>query len=184
MRLIPIPLKKNLDYGEVVSPRRRIRERARIVTREAREILALRVSGISSEEIAERLGLSLSLVEKYLYDLLSRFGADHETLDEIRRLEHARYESLLRAYWDRAIDGEKESLAAVIQILKRIDSLFFGKEISLSFGSRTNAARALSPEERSREIERLLEAREKIATKTESEATEQNEDEKKEDRED
>jgi AraC-like DNA-binding protein len=83
----------------------------------AAQVVQLRLSGHSYDEIAQYLGLSKRRVQRIVERELSR--AFREPTELLLQMELDRLDALQRAYWDAAITGDGEAADRVLRIMDR-----------------------------------------------------------------
>jgi AraC-like DNA-binding protein len=83
----------------------------------AAQVIQLRLSGHSYDEIAQYLGLSKRRVQRIVERELSR--SFREPTELLLQLELDRLDALQRAYWDAAIAGDGEAADRVLRIMDR-----------------------------------------------------------------
>jgi hypothetical protein len=86
----------------------------------ATEVMRLRLSGLSHDQIGERLGFSAVRAFQICKAELGRLNAIRtETAEEMQRLEVLRLDQLLSGVWQKAIDGNPVALGRALDILTR-----------------------------------------------------------------
>jgi len=83
----------------------------------AAQVIQLRLSGHSYDEIAQYLGLSKRRVQRIIERELSR--SFREPTELLLQMELDRLDALQRAYWDAAIAGDGEAADRVLRIMDR-----------------------------------------------------------------
>jgi AraC-like DNA-binding protein len=83
----------------------------------AAQVVQLRLSGHSYDEIAQYLGLSKRRVQRIIERELSR--SFREPTELLLQMELDRLDALQRAYWDAAIAGDGEAADRVLRIMDR-----------------------------------------------------------------
>jgi hypothetical protein len=86
--------------------------------------LSLRLAGLPYWRIAEELGISLKVAQRYTTDALERLAGDEARhADELRQLHLERVDALLSAHWQRALDGHGKAAGIVLRCLARRERL-------------------------------------------------------------
>ena len=101
------------------------RAKQQIVLAELRRhrMLELRVAGYTEREIADELEVSQTLVHQGIKKELAEQGSSAgEIADEVRRLEMARYTSLVNKWWDKA-SSDAEAARIVLKTCSQIDKI-------------------------------------------------------------
>ena len=84
------------------------------------QAFGLKVKGYTVREIAEELNISPSVVHHDIEVVASDIAdRDIKQANNNRMLANERYETLLRAYFDKAIEGDTESAKLVIDIVTK-----------------------------------------------------------------
>src|SRR5215211_5627031 len=91
---------------------RRKRQRARRV-----EALSLKLAGISTAQIAERMGIKPDTVRKLINRTLQT--AENRAVEEMRELENARLDRAQAAIWSQVLAGDVRAVIAFLQISAR-----------------------------------------------------------------
>jgi transposase len=91
---------------------RRARQRARRV-----EAVSLRLAGISTEAIAERMGISRNGVQQLVEKTLAT--AENLAAEEMRTLENIRLDRAQSAIWAKVLAGDTQAITAFLQISAR-----------------------------------------------------------------
>lgn len=86
-----------------------------------RRVMYERTKGLSLDAIAANLGIPTEQVDKLLARELERLPSPHA--DDYRKLETARYEEMVAAWWDRAVAGDPKAADIVATYLGKIDRL-------------------------------------------------------------
>lgn len=86
-----------------------------------RRVMYERTKGLSVDQIAANLGMDVSAIDNLLARELDRLPAPHA--DDYRKLETARYEEMVAAWWDRAVAGDPKAADIVATYLGKIDRL-------------------------------------------------------------
>ena len=85
-----------------------------------RQAVQLRMAGCTLEEIGKQIGRSKGSVSKYINQALAEFARDtEEAIAEVKRMEDARIERLIRAHWPQAIKGHLAATDRVIRLMER-----------------------------------------------------------------
>ena len=96
------------------------------VNAEARryQMLELTKAGATQRQIAETLGVALSLVNREIKRVLGELAAKHaNTADQVRGLQMERYTTLLSRWWPQALAGDEGATKMVLQIMHRISEI-------------------------------------------------------------
>lgn len=89
------------------------------------EIIALRLGGATYRDIASRLDVSpggaYKAIQRHLQALAKQAA---EAVDEMRRLEGERLDTLQAGQWPAAVSGDGQAVGAVLKIMERRARLF------------------------------------------------------------
>ncbi len=104
--------------------------------------LQLRLEGLTHREIAARLGIAPSSAYKRVRHALDAVNERNAAAAErLRTLELLRLDALQDAIWDKALEGEAQSLSRVLTIMERRAKL-----LGLDAPTSTRRQAALSPQ--------------------------------------
>ena len=114
----------------IVSGTRSDREETQVLSRQGpikvrtalleERCLALRLEGLTHREIAARLGIAPSSAYKRVRHGLDAVNERNaEEAQRLRSLELLRLDELQEAIWEKALEGEAQSLARVLSIMER-----------------------------------------------------------------
>ncbi len=104
----------------------RTQPKAMRINAEARryKMLELTKAGQTQRQIAETLGVALSLVNREIKRVLGELAAKHSgTADQVRGLQMERYTTLLSRWWPTALTGDEAATKMVLQIMHRISEI-------------------------------------------------------------
>ena len=88
------------------------------------EMLELYVAGNNERAIANQLGVSQPLVNKEIKRALDEHGrSGSEVADDVRRLQMARYTTLVGKWWDKATTGDQGAANLVLKACYQIDKI-------------------------------------------------------------
>ena len=89
------------------------------------ESLELYLGGHSFRQVGEKLGVSHSTASKDVHKRLGQLvDADIREGLALRSLQAARYQRLLKAVWNQAVEGDDKAYAKALLVLNKLDSLF------------------------------------------------------------
>jgi len=89
------------------------------------ESLELYLGGHSFRQVGEKLGVSHSTASKDVHKRLGQLvDADIQEGLALRSLQAARYQRLLKAVWNQAVEGDDKAYAKALLVLNKLDSLF------------------------------------------------------------
>src|SRR5215211_5924894 len=123
---------------------RRKRQRARRV-----EVLSLKLAGVSTAQIADRMGIQPDTVRKLINRTLRT--AENRAVEEMRELENARLDRAQAAIWSQVLAGDYRAVMVFLQISARrgrLNGLDSPTKIDLSSDVRSEMERALADLER------------------------------------
>lgn len=86
-----------------------------------REALDYRLAGNSYRDIAQEMRISVSTAHTYIQDALKEIT--REKAEEVLKMQLARYDQLLAAYYTPALENDYIAADKTLQILARIDRL-------------------------------------------------------------
>src|SRR5215211_2508674 len=118
---------------------RRKRQRARRV-----EALSLKLAGISTAQIAERMGIKPDTVRKLINRTLQT--AENRAVEEMRELENARLDRAQAAIWSQVLAGDYRAVMVFLHISQRrakLNGLDAPASIAISPNVRGEMERAL-----------------------------------------
>ena len=86
------------------------------------QALAMTIEGHSERAIATALGVSKTQAHKDINKAVEERTEEWDKdIDLLRQLQNLRYNTMLGAYWDKALDCDPEAVKIVLAILTRID---------------------------------------------------------------
>jgi hypothetical protein len=109
------------------------------------EILALRLAGFSAEQIAERQGLSSSVVEDIISVTLE--NTKNRAVAQMREEENLRLDRAQTAIWGDVIKGDLPAVNTFLRISQqrsKINGIYAPKKIEMNVGIRHEMESALS----------------------------------------
>jgi predicted transcriptional regulator len=84
------------------------------------KVVALRKAGYTQREIASQLGVVVSTVSKDLKFSLEEFrAATAEEIAEMRDIDNARIEEMIKGLWVKAKNGQVTSIDRMVKLLER-----------------------------------------------------------------
>lgn len=109
------------------------------------EALALILAGLSYEQVAERLDISM----RGVYDMVNRtlHNAENRVVEEMRNVENARLDRVQAAIWPKALKGDIKAVDAYLKISARrakMNGLDAPTKVNLSLNVRTEMEQALN----------------------------------------
>lgn len=119
---------------------RRDRDKARRT-----EALAMRMAGLSHDQIGERLGISTDGARDMINRTLAR--AESRVVEAEREIENARLDRAQAAIWSRVLDGDLKAIDSFLRLSQRrakMNGLDAPTKIDLSVGVRQEMEQALS----------------------------------------
>lgn len=87
-----------------------------------KKVVQLRIAGASYTQIAESLDISLSTAHKYTQQAASEVPAEDVAI--LRQRESERLDTLQRAQWGKAVQGDAEAARLALSIIDRRIKLF------------------------------------------------------------
>jgi transposase len=139
-----------------IADARRKKQRARRI-----EALSLKLAGVSTAQIAERMGIQPDTVRKLIARTLRT--AENRAVEQMRTIENARLDRAQAAIWSQVLAGDVRAVIAFLQISARrakLNGLDSPTKIDISADVRSEMERALADLERvvlAGEIEPLAE---------------------------
>jgi predicted transcriptional regulator len=120
------------------------------------KVVEMRKEGYGQRQIADSLGIAVSTVCKDLKYALEEFGtATAEEVAEMRALDNARIEEMIKAIWLKAKDGQVGAIDRIVKLLERrakLNGLDGVVKIAPTDPTGENPYRSYSDEELMREI--------------------------------
>jgi len=84
------------------------------------KVVSMRKAGYGQREIADQLGIAVSTVCKDLQFALEEYGAaTAREVSEMRALDNARIEEMIKAIWLKAKSGQVTAIDRVVKLLER-----------------------------------------------------------------
>lgn len=109
------------------------------------EILALRLAGFSTQQIADRQDLSHQEVETLISTTLE--GTKNRAANEMRELENQRLDRAQSAIWSEVVKGNVQAINTFLRISQqrsKINGIYAPKKIEMSVGIRNEMENALA----------------------------------------
>ena len=86
--------------------------------------LAMTIEGHTERAIATALGVSKTQAHKDINKALAERAEEWDKdIDLLRQLQNLRYNTMLGAYWDKAMDGDLEAMRLVLTIMSHLNKL-------------------------------------------------------------
>lgn len=80
----------------------------------------LRLAGFTMEEIGKQIGRSKAQVCQYLKKTMAEYAREtEESVMELKRVEDARIERMIRGLWPKAIQGHMGAVDRIIKLIER-----------------------------------------------------------------
>ena len=95
-----------------IADARRKKQRARRI-----EAMSLKLAGVSTAQIAERMGIQPDTVRKLINRTLAT--AENRAAEEMRELENARLDRAQAAIWSKVLAGDYRAVMVFLQISQR-----------------------------------------------------------------
>jgi len=134
----------NGGVSDLADARSKRQQRARRV-----EVLSLKLAGVSTAQIADRMGIQPDTVRKLINRTLRT--AENRAVEEMRELENARLDRAQAAIWSQVLAGDYRAVMVFLQISARrarLNGLDSPTKIDLSSDVRSEMERALADLER------------------------------------
>ena len=134
----------NGGVSDLADARSKRQQRARRV-----EVLSLKLAGVSTAQIADRMGIQPDTVRKLINRTLRT--AENRAVEEMRELENARLDRAQAAIWSQVLAGDYRAVMVFLQISARrarLNGLDSPTKIDLSSDVRSEMERALANLER------------------------------------
>jgi transposase len=123
-----------------IADARKKQQRARRV-----EAMSLKLAGVSTAQIAERMGIQPDTVRKLINRTLAT--AENRAAEEMRELENARLDRAQAAIWSNVLAGDNQAVSVFLQISARrarLNGLDAPASIVISPNVRAEMERALA----------------------------------------